>query len=176
MCGWTGFWDGTRKSNTELHAQIKHMSDTLAHRGPDDEGYWVDAERGLALGFRRLAIVDLSAEGRQPMHSESGRYVIVFNGEVYNFGALRQQLELLGHRFRGHSDTEVMLAAIEQWGLEAAVQHFVGMFAFVLWDREERRLALVRDRFWDQTSVLWMDGTDISLLLRVEGVTRASRF
>jgi asparagine synthase (glutamine-hydrolysing) len=122
------------------------MADQLVHRGPDDSGVWVDAEAGIALGFRRLAIVDLSPTGHQPMTSSSGRYVMVFNGEVYNFGELRKDLESRGHGFRGHSDTEVMLEAVSEWGLEAAVRKFVGMFAFALWDRRERVLHLVRDR------------------------------
>ena len=124
---------------------MRCMADTLTHRGPDDADAWVDPTTGLALGFRRLAILDLTEDGRQPMHSESGRYVIAFNGEVYNFAELRQQLEPLGHHFRGHSDTEVLLAAIEEWGLEVAVKRFVGMFAFALWDQQEHRLSLVRD-------------------------------
>ena len=146
MCGWTGFWAPGTRNGAELCRLVGRMADTLSHRGPDDAGAWVDAPVGLALGFRRLSIVDLSPEGHQPMHSESGRYVIAFNGEVYNFGALREELEPLGHHFRGRSDTEVMLAAIEEWGLEKAVGRFVGMFAFALWDHQQRRLSLVRDR------------------------------
>lgn len=146
MCGWAGILDRNAPIGAELQAQIKRMTDTLEHRGPDDEGTWCDAPAGIALGFRRLAIVDLSPHGHQPMVSASGRYVMVFNGEVYNYAELRRELEPRGYRFRGHSDTEVMLAAIEEWGLLAAVQRFVGMFAIALWDRAERRLALVRDR------------------------------
>jgi asparagine synthase (glutamine-hydrolysing) len=120
------------------------MGDALAHRGPDDFGTFRDDTAGLYLVFRRLAILDLSASGHQPMTSASGRYVIIFNGEVYNFEEIRA--ELSGCQWRGHSDTEVMLAAIEHWGLEAAVKKFVGMFALALWDRQERELHLVRDR------------------------------
>ena len=146
MCGWAGLWEWNSHNSSELGARVKKMSGTLVHRGPDDDGVWSDPETGVALGFRRLAIIDLSPEGHQPMQSASGRFVIVFNGEVYNFAALRQELEPLGHRFRGHSDTEVILAAIEEWGLEAAVRRFIGMFAFAMWDRMTRRLFLVRDR------------------------------
>ena len=147
MCGITGFWDARCGSDAaDLQATVQRMALTIQHRGPDDSGEWVDAEAGLALGFRRLAIVDLSPTGRQPMLSADGRYVIVFNGEVYNFIELRAELSALGHSFRGTSDTEVMLAAVCQWGLKTAVSRFNGMFAFALWDRQQRCLHLVRDR------------------------------
>jgi asparagine synthase (glutamine-hydrolysing) len=147
MCGITGFLD-TNRRETEigLESTVRRMADTILHRGPDDYGSWVDAETGLAFGFRRLAILDLSPAGHQPMCSADGRFVIIFNGEIYNFAELRSELERLGHAFRGHSDTEIMLAAICQWGLKTAVQRFNGMFAFALWDRQERQLSLVRDR------------------------------
>ena len=121
------------------------MAHTLAHRGPDYGGAWADPEVGIALGFRRLSILDLSQAGHQPMRSHDGRHVIVFNGELYNFAALRRTLEQRGHRFRGRSDTEVALTAVTVWGLEEALARFNGMFAFALWDRHERVLHLVRD-------------------------------
>jgi asparagine synthase (glutamine-hydrolysing) len=144
MCGWVGLWESG--SERDLTERVGAMADTLKHRGPDDSGTWADPDVGVGLGFRRLSILDLSAEGHQPMCSESGRYVIAFNGEVYNFAELRRRLEPRGCRFRGYSDTEVMLGAIEEYGLEQAVREFVGMFAFALWDRSERQLSLVRDR------------------------------
>ena len=146
MCGITGFWQPEEASEADLLSIVRPMTATLAHRGPDDSGDWADPRSGLALGLRRLAIIDLSPNGAQPMLSSSGRYVIVFNGEVYNFGRMRAELEPLGYKFRGGSDTEVMLAAIEEWGLEPAVRRFVGQFALALWDRQDRTLHLVRDR------------------------------
>jgi asparagine synthase (glutamine-hydrolysing) len=151
MCGVTGFLDATpRRPEDELMLLASRMADRLRHRGPDDAGVWVDGESGFALGFRRLSIIDLSANGHQPMVSSSGRYVIGFNGEIYNHNALRRILERLEHKFRGRSDTEVMLAAIDQWGLDGAVARFNGMFAFALWDRRDRRLYLARDRLGEK--------------------------
>lgn len=151
MCGITGFLNVSQfKTLDEMQTIVNQMSDCIIHRGPDDSGTWVDSREGIALGHRRLSIIDLSSEGRQPMHSFSGRYVITFNGEIYNFKKLRQKLELLGYTFRGYSDTEVMLTAIEEWGLEVALKSFNGMFAFALWDRKERFLHLVRDRLGEK--------------------------
>lgn len=147
MCGITGFWDVRHGVAADVaRAALQRMTATLRHRGPDDDGFFVDADAGIALGHRRLSIIDLSLQGRQPMVSAGGRYVMVFNGEVYNHTRLRPELEKAGRVFRGHSDTEVMLAAIECWGLEAALARFVGMFAFALWDKQERTLMLARDR------------------------------
>ena len=147
MCGLTGFWT-QRNSSGDLAQTARQMTDAIPYRGPDDQGHWTDEARGLALGFRRLAIIDLSQEGRQPMCSASGRFVMVFNGEIYNFEEMRAELnrETGYSAWRGHSDTEVMLQAIETWGVEAAVGRFVGMFALALWDRAEDALYLVRDR------------------------------
>jgi len=148
MCGLTGLLAGNSQAASVLLDTAREMANAIAHRGPDDSGEWCDEAQGYAVGFRRLAIIDLSAAGHQPMQSASARYVIAFNGEVYNFETVRAELKAEGHvvAYRGHSDTEVMLAAIEAWGLEKAVTRFVGMFAFALWDRSERVLHLVRDR------------------------------
>ncbi|HYC61471.1 MAG TPA: asparagine synthase (glutamine-hydrolyzing) [Thermoanaerobaculia bacterium] len=143
MCGLTGF-AGVPRSADELRAVVRSMSDAIVHRGPDDSGECIEAADGIALGFRRLAIVDLSEAGHQPMTSASGRFVIAFNGEVYNYEAIRAELPQAA--YRGHSDTEVMLAAIETWGIERAAKRFIGMFAFAVWDRTEKVLHLVRDR------------------------------
>src|SRR5512134_3566620 len=128
MCGLVGFLQSPDEAELLLCQHVRRMADTLSHRGPDDSGVWADATAGIALGFRRLAILDLSPTGHQPMRSSDGRYVAVFNGEIYNYAELRTELEAAGCEFRGTSDTEVMLAGILQWGLENAVRRFNGMF------------------------------------------------
>ena len=145
MCGITGFLapDGFGAAGLEY---ATGMTRTLAHRGPDREAVWADPAAGIALGHRRLAVVDLSDAGNQPMISEHGRYVTVFNGEIYNFQELRRELEAsVTPRFRGDSDTEVMLACFERYGVRGALPRFNGMFAFAVWDRVERNLYLARD-------------------------------
>lgn len=147
MCGITGLLSARADTQPEVLARtVLAMTATLTHRGPDDAGTWVDAEAGVALGHRRLSILDLSPAGHQPMVSEDGRLVLSYNGEVYNFRELRGELERDGHKFRGSSDTEVLLAAIGAWGLETALHRAWGMFAFALWDRAQRTLWLARDR------------------------------
>lgn len=145
MCGIAGFIDVSRQL-AHPRPVLEAMHQCMAPRGPDDSGIWFDPGTGVGFAHRRLSVVDLSPEGHQPMRSESGRYHISYNGEVYNFAELRAELEPAGHHFRGHSDTEVMLAAFEAWGVEAAVRRFVGMFAFALFDAREGVLHLVRDR------------------------------
>lgn len=164
MCGIAGFLNfksSPDQSHDLLAECATRMADAMVHRGPDDRGTWVDPSVGIGLGFRRLAIVDLSPAGHQPMVSSSGRYVIVFNGEIYNHLELRHELITVAEQhssslssssieFRGHSDTEVLLAGIEGWGLEATLRKAVGMFAIALWDRRERVLSLARDRMGEK--------------------------
>ncbi|HYB05784.1 MAG TPA: asparagine synthase (glutamine-hydrolyzing), partial [Methyloceanibacter sp.] len=142
-----GFFDLERRSGSqELEALGRAMAGTLSHRGPDAHGLWTDAEAGVVLGHTRLSIVDLSPAGAQPMVSSCGACVISYNGEVYNARDLRSELEARGRRFKGHSDTEVLVEAIAEWGVWPTVERLIGMFAFALWDRRDRTLSLIRDR------------------------------
>ncbi len=152
MCGIAGFVGSSGAMRDALAAAINPMVASLAHRGPDGQGIWIDEGTGVALGHRRLAILDLSAQGAQPMRSADGRFTIAYNGEIYNHEELRRDLDALGAvpHWRGHSDTEVMLAAIAHWGLSSAITRFVGMFAFALWDARERALHLARDRLGEK--------------------------
>ncbi|MBL8669509.1 MAG: asparagine synthase (glutamine-hydrolyzing) [Alphaproteobacteria bacterium] len=147
MCGIAGWFDPRRRSTgQDVSGLARAMADRIAHRGPDDAQAWTDEVAGIGLGFRRLAIVDLTEAGRQPMVSASGRTVIIYNGEVYNAEELRRDLAGRGIAWRGHSDTEVILEACEAWGVKATAERLIGMFAIALWSREDRQLSLVRDR------------------------------
>lgn len=147
MCGIAGFLDPRRRSgDNELKALAASMAGALRHRGPDDRGVWVDAEAGVALGHTRLSIIDLSPAGAQPMVSRCGRFGLSYNGEVYNAGELRAELERAGHAFRGHSDTEMMVEGFAEWGIGPTVERLIGMFAFAAFDRSTRTLTLGRDR------------------------------
>jgi asparagine synthase (glutamine-hydrolysing) len=151
MCGIAGLIDTHRRLNGDgLRAAARGMSDAMLHRGPDDGGTWHDAEQGIAFGHRRLSIIDLSPAGHQPMASHDGRYVICYNGEIYNFQDLRAELDGKKIPFRGHSDTEVLLAAVVEWGVAETLKRCNGMFAFALWDRIERCLYLSRDRLGEK--------------------------
>lgn len=152
MCGIAGFIGGTWAGEAEASAALVAMGRSIAHRGPDHSAIWLDGQSGIGLAHNRLAIIDVSPAGNQPMHSHGGRYVIAFNGEIYNHQQLRAQLGSEGLRceWKGHSDTETLLAAIEHWGLATALERSIGMFAFALWDRSDRTLILARDRLGEK--------------------------
>lgn len=172
MCGLAGYYTFTEKVSADI---CMKMTSVLAHRGPDDDGVWIDVENGIALGHRRLSIQDVSPFGHQPMTSKSGRYVVVYNGEIYNFMSLQSRLKLEGYLFRGHSDTEVLLSAIECWGIKRALKEFAGMFAFALWDKKELSLTLARDRIgekplyygWQNNNLLF--GSELNALKQHPG-------
>ncbi|MBX3638789.1 MAG: asparagine synthetase B, partial [Rubrivivax sp.] len=145
MCGIAGYLSSDRyRDPAQMPVLLRAMGRAIVSRGPDDAGEWFDADAGIGLGHRRLSVLDLSPAGHQPMASACGRYVLVFNGEIYNHLELRGMLEAQSKApaWRGHSDTETLLAAFVAWGIEPAVQRTIGMFAFALWDRDERRLTL----------------------------------
>jgi asparagine synthase (glutamine-hydrolysing) len=152
MCGFTGFLGFSGADIGSTRSLLERMTERLAHRGPDADGQWLDAEAEVALGHRRLSILDLSSAGAQPMPSSSGRYMLAYNGEIYNHLDIRAELLARDAEpvWRGHSDTETLLAAIEAWGIEGALQRAKGMFAFALWDRHRRNLVLGRDRLGEK--------------------------
>lgn len=175
MCGLTGIFDPLGRSREDLRSIIRSMTDSLRHRGPDGEGIWLD--EGLALGHRRLAIIDLTDAGAQPMLSACGRFVIAFNGEIYNHLDIRGELQSVGAApiWRGHSDTETLLAGIVHWGLDETLKRAKGMFALALWDRKARRLCLARDRigekplYWGWAGPTLVFGSELKALRRHPG-------
>jgi asparagine synthase (glutamine-hydrolysing) len=176
MCGIAGLWDRrARLGDNALAAAGRAMADTLRHRGPDAGEVWCDAAAGLALGHRRLSIVDLSAAGAQPMVSSCGRYVISYNGEIYNAAELRPALRAVGRSFRGHSDTEVIVEGIAVWGVRQTIEKLIGMFAIALWDRAERTLYLIRDRlgikplYWAELDGRLIFGSELKALRAWDG-------
>jgi asparagine synthase (glutamine-hydrolysing) len=171
MCGIAGVFDRRAATSADaLRFRANAMAAELTHRGPDDAGVWVDESCGVALGFRRLAIIDLSAAGHQPMHSADGRYTIVFNGELYNYLDLRRELITKSCTFRGGSDTEVVLAAVSRWGLDPALDRFNGMFAFALWDADERHLTLCRDRLGEKPLYYGWAGDELIFSSELKGL------
>ena len=173
MCGIAGFWQARRGTEHPVDL-VNRMGRTLAHRGPDDFGTFHDCTSGISLAFCRLSIQDLSTAGHQPMYSASGRYVVVFNGEIYNFQEIRA--ELGGSHWEGHSDTEVMLEAIDRWGLDSSVRRFVGMFAFALWDRKDANLSLVRDRLGIKPLYYGRVGNDFVFASELKAVRQHPEF
>ncbi len=163
MCGIAGLYslrpDADRLA---LRGTMKAMTDAIAHRGPDDDGLWQDDDHpAIVLGHRRLSIIDLSPLGAQPMQSHSGRYWCVYNGEIYNYQSIEAELRALGHEFKGRSDTEVFLTALDQWGLNRASQKIIGMYAFIIWDRQEKTIHVMRDRLGKKPLYIGWAGRDL---------------
>lgn len=173
MCGLSGFFQPGGFGRKDALEIVRKMANTLIHRGPDDSGEWLDNNAGIALGHRRLSILDLSSTGHQPMVSASGRYVVVFNGEIYNHLEIRKDIEAIEKiGWRGHSDTETLLAGFDHWGLVTTLKKSVGMFAFALWDRKQRVLSLARDRmgekplYYGWKSGVFLFGSELKALLK----------
>ena len=175
MCGITGYRIVAGAVEAAAR-QLPGAVGTLQHRGPDDGDHWIEPQGACGIGQRRLAIIDLSAFGHQPMRSANGEWMMVFNGEIYNYQPVRAELEALGHRFEGHSDSSVILAAVTQWGM-AALDRFIGMFAIALWHQPTRALHLIRDRLgvkplyyhWDGKSLFF--GSELKALRAFGGWT-----
>jgi asparagine synthase (glutamine-hydrolysing) len=176
MCGIAGILSASRIDERD----VRRLIDPIVHRGPDDEGVWIDAEAGVGLGHRRLAILDLSPAGHQPMASADGRFVITYNAEIYNHAELRSELEAAGAAppggWRGHSDTETLLECVSALGLAATLPKIVGMFAFALWDRKERTLSLVRDRFGEKPLYYGWAGKDFVFASELKAIRAHPRF
>ncbi|MEQ9560247.1 MAG: asparagine synthase (glutamine-hydrolyzing) [Rhodospirillales bacterium] len=177
MCGIAGVF--SPRARLDLRDAALRMAETLTHRGPDASGIWADADAGIALGHTRLSIVDLSPAGSQPMTSSCGRFVISYNGEVYNAQDIRKELGDAGHiSFRGHSDTEVILEAFARWGVPKTLKRMVGMFAFALWDKADRSLTLARDRlgikplYWGHAGEALLFGSELKALAAFSGFTK----
>ena len=176
MCGIAGMVDWRAATSADaLRSIADAMIETVRHRGPDAGDVWVEAEGGVALGQRRLAIIDLSPGGAQPMHSADRRFVITFNGEIYNYRDIRRELQAAGHSMRSDSDTEVLLEACALWGVEAAIERAIGMFAFALWDRKTRSLTLARDRLGIKPLYYAATPGAHSLRVAAQGVSSGSR-
>ena len=178
MCGIAGFW---HQKNKALNKNIAmEMICELSHRGPDDKGLWFDDSQGIVFSHSRLSIIDLSEMGHQPMSSACGKYVVVFNGEIYNYKELRLQLRAEGYIFKweGDSDTEVLLSAISFWGIEKALKNFIGMYAIALWDRKSEKLTLARDRlgekplYYGWKGGVFMFGSELKALSKHPNFTR----
>ncbi len=168
MCGLAGILG--YRGPEDLERVVSAMGETLRHRGPDAGAVWCSPDGKIALAHRRLSIVDLSAAGAQPMHSSCGRYVLIYNGEIYNAAELRRELEQAGCRFRGHSDTEVIVEGFSQWGIRSTIERVIGMFAIAVWDQASRTLALIRDRvgikplYWSATGDMFIFGSELKAL------------
>jgi len=177
MCGVAGFVDRSLQVN-EVETAINEMSIAIKNRGPDGEGYYIDHEEGVALAHRRLAIIDVSSAGSQPMTSMCGRYVISFNGEIYNFPSMRRSVEAVrgNVQWRGHSDTEVLIESIAQFGLHEALKMATGMFALALWDKREKAIYLARDRFGEKPMYYFEDGPRIAFSSELLSLTKSPRF
>ncbi|WP_455153276.1 asparagine synthase (glutamine-hydrolyzing) [Bradyrhizobium cenepequi] len=179
MCGIAGFVadPGNRTSVDQLRSIARAMDFSLEHRGPDDCGIWIDADAGVTLVHRRLSIVDLSPAGHQPMHSSDGRFVIIYNGEVYSHLSIRAEIEATGHRFQGHSDTEVILESFARYGIRETADRLIGMFAIAIWDKQKRSLTLLRDRlgikplYWAKIGGLFTFGSELKALRQHPGWT-----
>jgi asparagine synthase (glutamine-hydrolysing) len=177
MCGIAGFWQPPGENVDRMTERVRQMAATLRHRGPDDEGSWIDPDAGVALGFRRLAILDLSPSGHQPMTSADERYTLVFNGEIYNYKDLKAELATAGYPFRGTSDTEVILAGFCLWGFERTIARMSGMFGLAVWDADIRTLTLARDRvgkkpvYYGRAGNAWLFASELKALRAFPGFT-----